>query len=43
MDVFIILDKENAIIMGRLTWESLPKRKKSLSRCFYVVLSSRPR
>ena len=44
--IFVIVylqGKENAVILGRLTWESLPKRLKPLPGRFNVVLSTKPR
>jgi dihydrofolate reductase len=35
-------DKQNAVILGRLTWESLPKRARPIPNAYNVVLSSRP-
>lgn len=34
--------KQNAVIMGRLTWESMPEDKRPLPNRINIVLSSKP-
>lgn len=34
--------KQNAVIMGRLTWESMPDDKKPLPGRINIILSSKP-
>ena len=36
-------EKQNAVVMGRFSWESLPAKHRPMKGRFNVVLSSRPR
>lgn len=36
-------DKQNAVLMGRKTWESIPAKSRPLKNRYNIVLSSRNR
>lgn len=38
--LFIFVDKKNAAVMGRITWEAV---KRPIPNCFNVILTSHPR